>query len=112
MKEPLVFIHRFGRSLFCRFTIANERPESGQMFEPIITWTANPRPKHFEPYRRWTLYILQTLANHWSQLIAYALKTPKNTAELWLCEPGESPRLVGTLALSGSCEVIGRRRGP
>jgi hypothetical protein len=103
MTTTLVFIHRFSRSVSCRFIIAERCPEPGGILEPTIIWIGKPRRKHFSDYCRWTLYVFQTLADHWAGEIASALVTKNNTKELWLFKPLEAPQLIGPLTLPVSC---------
>lgn len=97
--ETLRFIHRFSRSVSCEITLPDTPPLSGAFVMLPCGWIGKPKRRHLPIYRRWILFVSQSLADRWGQKLLYALGVSANQTELWEFEPGLAPRLVEKISV-------------
>jgi len=77
--------------------VVDEPPGQGKALSVAHEWTGQPKRKHLDAYRRWTLYTTQLLAERWQKRILYGLGVAPNRTEFWAFEPGAAPKLLRKL---------------
>jgi hypothetical protein len=93
----LTFVHRFSRTVQCELRIIDQPPQPGGQPTLRCEWLGKPKPKYIPEYRQWILSTHQFLADRWQQRVMYALGVARDHTELWIFEPGGTPKLLQKL---------------